>query len=172
MSEHIIVTLSEHDRDFLRRLFMALTQDLAASVTALGTAVDNLSARLPGSGPAAGFGVADTDVQAAITGVNAQIARLNNFLPSGNPSPTAPQIANVSPASGPIGSQITIAGSGFGAAQNNSTVKFNGVASVLDANTKWSDTQLIIDVPVGATTGGLMVNVNGQDSNVFAFTVA
>jgi len=171
MSEHIVITLSEHDREFLRRLLMALTQDLAASVTALGAAVDNLAARLP-SGPAAGFSVADTDVQAAITGVNSQIARLNTFLPSGNPPPAAPQITNVSPASGPIGSQITIAGTGFGATVGNSTVKFNGLATVPDANSTWSDTSIVIDVPAGATTGGLVVNVNGQDSNAFAFTVA
>jgi hypothetical protein len=168
MREHI-VSLSHEDREFIRRL-MALTQDLAAAALALASAVDGLSARI-GGGPAAGFSVSDANVQSAVDAVNAQTARLNALLPAGNP-PGAPAISNVSPASAPVGTQITITGSGFGASAGSSTVKFNGLATTPDANSKWSDTQITIDVPSGATTGNLIVNVNGVDSNALAFTVA
>jgi len=169
MRDHII-SLSHEDREFIRRLLMALTQDLAASISTLATAVDQLSARIGNGGPQSGFSVSDANVQSAIDGVNAQTARLNALRPVSNPG--APQINNVSPSSAPVGTQITIDGSGFGASAGSSTVKFNGMATAPDANSKWSDTQITIDVPNGATSGGLVVNVNGVDSNAFAFTVA
>jgi len=40
-----------------------------------------------------------------------------------------PNIASVSPASGAIGTSVTINGAGFGATQGSSTITFNGVAA-------------------------------------------
>ena len=68
-----------------------------------------------------------------------------------------------------MGDPVTIAGTGYGAVQGASTVTFNGV----DAGTaiSWSDTEIIINVPVGATTGDVIVTVDGVPSAGFAFTV-
>jgi hypothetical protein len=81
-----------------------------------------------------------------------------------------PNVASVSPASGVIGTSVTIIGAGFGAtqAQGSSTITFNGVAA---APTSWSDTSIVAPVPTGATTGNVVVTVGGIASNGVQFTV-
>src|SRR4029453_16766588 len=78
------------------------------------------------------------------------------------------EVTSVSPTSAPIGSTVTIAGSGFGASQGSSTVTFNGVAATASA---WSSTSVTVNVPAGATTGPVVVTVGGQASNGVGFTV-
>lgn len=80
----------------------------------------------------------------------------------------APSISNLSPSSGPVGSAVTITGRNFGAAQGTSTVSFNGTAATPSS---WSSTSLTVPVPTGATTGPLVVTVNGVASNGLTFTV-
>jgi hypothetical protein len=76
---------------------------------------------------------------------------------------TKPIITSISPSSGPVGTQVTITGEHFGAAQGDSKVTFNGIdAGVADS---WSDMTIMIKVPEGATTGPVVVTVNGQASN-------
>jgi len=79
------------------------------------------------------------------------------------------QVTSVSPTSAPIGSAVTIAGNGFGASQGSSTVTFNGVAATASA---WSSTSITVSVPAGATTGPVVVTVDGQASNGVGFTVS
>lgn len=74
---------------------------------------------------------------------------------------TTPQVTSTSPASGPTGSQVHINGSGFGATQG--TVKFNGTYPASIAT--WSDTQIVVTVPVQASTGPILVTAGGIDSN-------
>src|SRR5260370_28903397 len=63
----------------------------------------------------------------------------------------APQVASLSPASGVVGTQVTINGSGFQAAQGSGYVGFyNGGAFVTAAITRWSDAQIVATVPAGA----------------------
>jgi len=63
------------------------------------------------------------------------------------------------PMHGSAGAQITLQGQGFSPSPANDSVSFNGtVATVLSA----SATQLIVAVPVGATTGPISVTVNSQ----------
>lgn len=82
--------------------------------------------------------------------------------------PTAqPNIANLSPATGSIGSPVTVNGSNFGATQSLSTVTFNGVTAT---PTSWSNTAIGVTVPAGATTGPVVVKVNGVSSNGVTFT--
>jgi YD repeat-containing protein len=78
------------------------------------------------------------------------------------------QVTSVSPTAAPIGSTVTIAGSGFGASQGASTVTFNGVAATASA---WSDTSITVNVPAGATTGSVVVTVGGQATDGVGFTV-
>ena len=77
-------------------------------------------------------------------------------------------IASVSPASGPVGSQVTITGSGFGAVQGSSAVTLSGVVAT---PTAWSDTKIILGVPQQAPTGPLVVKVGSASSKGVLFKV-
>jgi IPT/TIG domain-containing protein len=78
------------------------------------------------------------------------------------------QIVSVSPMSAPIGSTVTITGSGFGVSQGGSTATFNGVAATAST---WSSTSITVSVPAGAATGPVVVTVGGLASNGVGFTV-
>src|SRR5262249_30297313 len=79
-----------------------------------------------------------------------------------------PQITNISPHTGGVGSSVTISGSGFlptqasgyGAAQ----VGFSG-GGLYAPIVSWSDTQIVAAVPSGASTAPVMVSVQAQWSN-------
>jgi len=76
---------------------------------------------------------------------------------------TAPSVSNLNPSSGAVGSTVTIKGTNFGSPQGNSTVSFNGVkATTINS---WSNTQISADVPATATTGPVVVTVDGSASN-------
>src|SRR5206468_9657003 len=77
-------------------------------------------------------------------------------------------ITSLTPASGPVATPITIAGTGFGATQGASGVTFNGTTAT---PTSWSATSIAVPVPAGATTGTVVVTVGGLASNGSAFTV-
>jgi hypothetical protein len=91
------------------------------------------------------------------------------FKSSGvNTVSSAPHISQLTPASGPVGQSVTIAGSNFGATQSTSTVKFNGTVAT---PTSWSATRVVAPVPAGATSGSVVVTVSGVASNGVTFTV-
>lgn len=69
-------------------------------------------------------------------------------------TPTPSSISGFSPTSGPVGTFVTITGTGFGATSKDNTVTFNGLPSeIVSAST----TQILTKVPDGATTGPLAV---------------
>ena len=76
-----------------------------------------------------------------------------------------PFISSLSSASGPVGSPLTITGANFG---SSGTVTFNGTVAAV---TSWSATNIATSVPSGATTGNVVVTVNGVASNGVPFTV-
>ncbi len=81
-----------------------------------------------------------------------------------------PTIAAVSPTSGSTGTAVTISGTNFGASQgSSSTVLFNHMAATPSS---WSPSSIVVPVPAGATTGNIVVNVNGTPSNAVSFTAA
>ena len=80
----------------------------------------------------------------------------------------APVIGKLKPKSGYVGTVVKIKGSHFGVSQGDSTVTFNGVSA---EPVSWSDTKIKAPVPVGATTGPVVVTVNGQASGGVEFTV-
>ena len=82
---------------------------------------------------------------------------------------TGPAISLLDPDSGPEGTSVEITGVNFGASQGTSTVSFNGVAGTA---TSWSDTSITAAVPMGATTGEVVVTVDGTASSGVSFTVA
>ena len=54
-------------------------------------------------------------------------------------SQTVPQIAQLSPVSGPAGTVVTISGSNFGGAQGSGTVSIGGISASIG---NWTDTQI------------------------------
>ena len=79
----------------------------------------------------------------------------------------SPAISSFSPVSGPVGTKVTINGSGYA---GTVTVKFNGTAS--SSVTLVSSVQLAATVPTGATTGLITVTTAGGTATTgTAFTV-
>lgn len=81
---------------------------------------------------------------------------------------TGPAIVLPSPISGPVGTRVSIAGTNFGTAQPSSTVSFNGVQAAI---VSWAPNQIVATVPTGATSGNIVVSVNGVNSNGYPFAV-
>jgi hypothetical protein len=79
-----------------------------------------------------------------------------------------PSVTSLNPTLGLVGATVTIAGANFGATQGASTVKFNGTSATV---TSWSATSIMVAVPIGATTGNVVVTVGGVASNGVDFTV-
>jgi YD repeat-containing protein len=79
-----------------------------------------------------------------------------------------PSIASLSPNTGSWGTPVTITGTNFGAAQASSTVTFNGTAAT---PASWSATCIVAPVPDGATSGNVVVTVNGLSSSGVNFVV-
>jgi hypothetical protein len=87
---------------------------------------------------------------------------------TGKPPPPlpAPSITGVDPTSGPVGTPVTLTGSGFTGA---SDVSFNGVSAGFNIV---SGTQVATNVPVGATTGPISVTTSsGTTATSDSFTV-
>ena len=87
------------------------------------------------------------------------------------PVAVAPTITGLTPASGPISTSVTIAGTGFGTTQGTSTVTLGGVSA---APTSWSNTSIVVPVPSGVALGAIpvVVSVPGSGtSNSATFTV-
>ena len=76
---------------------------------------------------------------------------------------TVPQIWDISPTAGFVGTNVTITGTGFGASQKNGGVKFNLDRSGIIV--EWSETRIVARVPEGATTGNVVV-FTGSESNL------
>jgi IPT/TIG domain len=114
--------------------------------------------------------------QATGTIQNAQLVQcMQNFLslirlpPLPTEAPLGPVITSLSPLGGPVGSSVSIAGVKFGDnKQPTDCVTFNGIPA---ATTSWGNTEIIATVPVGATSGFVVVTALGLASNAIPFTV-
>lgn len=102
-------------------------------------------------------------------------AAIYNYDPTGNftsitrRSATTVSIIDFTPGSGGVGTAVTIYGTGFSATPSSNTVKFNGVTATA---TSTSLTQLIANVPTGATTGTISVTTpNGTTASNNSFVV-
>jgi len=82
--------------------------------------------------------------------------------------PSGPVITGLSPDFGPVGTSVTVSGTMFGSTQGTSTVTFNGVTAT---PTSWGPMTVIAPVPVGVTSGPVVVTVAGVASNSSVFTV-
>ena len=143
-----------------------LTQDVADENTAVASLIqllNNISTQLQAAGtdPAKLKALDDT--------INSEKAAIIQAITANTPQ--TPTIASLLPTNGPVGSMVVINGSGFGLTQSASKVTFNGVDAGLASS--WSDTQITIPVPSGATTGDVMVvtTVGGSSARGSSFTV-
>ena len=100
----------------------------------------------------------------AVTTPNGTATSSQAFTVTGTAAPT---LASFAPAQGPVGTVVTLAGSGF---TPGATVAFHGTAA--SAVTFVSATQLQAKVPAGATTGLLSVTTpSGTATSSGSFTV-
>lgn len=74
----------------------------------------------------------------------------------------------ISPVYGPPGSVITILGSDFGEQNEKSRVLVNGVAAKTQ---QWSDSQVVAEIPVGASAGVVSVETGGKIRSAGMFKV-
>ncbi|MBU1671740.1 MAG: IPT/TIG domain-containing protein [Actinobacteria bacterium] len=81
-----------------------------------------------------------------------------------------PDIDSIDPTSGIVGTQVTVNGTAFGAAQDGSIVRFDGV-QVTDY-VSWSDTLVVCQVPLGASgIASVTLTTAGGTSNGVDFSV-
>ena len=96
------------------------------------------------------IGVIDQSGNSAVYHYDAvgNVTSIDRFTPS--------QIAVivVAPSRGPIGTTVTIRGSGFSTTPGNNSVSFNGTSATVSSA---SASQLVVTVPTGATTGTVAV---------------
>ncbi len=150
---------------------------------AVGTVVTVTGANLSGvtdvqfNGVSAGFTeISDSEVQATVP-QNATTGKISVTTPGGTavsvddftvttPPPPPPEITGFTPTSGPVGTEVTVAGSNFNGVTD---VQFNGIAA---AFTQISANELRATVPQGASTGPISVTtgvgtaISGSDFTV------
>jgi hypothetical protein len=126
-------------------------------------------ATMPGlDAPARRVALFMTDLTADVFNANGN-ALFNAAIRWATEVNTAPTITLLTPAAGPVGTVVTVSGLNFGLTQGTSTVSFNSVAASV---TNWSQKTIVVAVPLYATTGLVVVKVNGVSSNGVTFTVA
>ncbi len=106
-------------------------------------------------------------------------------------APGEPQITSIDPANGPVGTKLTITGENFGKSQGNGDVLFSptsvsdGGVQISDLAAKeryagcgcdynyetWSDKQIVVYVPDGASSGNVTVVTDRGTSNSQYFEV-
>jgi hypothetical protein len=77
-------------------------------------------------------------------------------------------VSSVSPTSGTTGTQVTIAGSGFGAVQGSGLVRLGNSTAIV---VSWSDSQIVASVAPNAASGTAQVLQGGVWSNSVPFTI-
>ncbi|MFB0547021.1 MAG: S8 family serine peptidase, partial [Anaerolineae bacterium] len=94
-------------------------------------------------------------------------------LPTEVPPPAeGPTITTLDPLYGPVGTQVTIQGSGFGPSQGDSLVTFNSIPLGSENILSWGENQIVFSVPVGAVSASVQVLVGEETSNRVGFVVS
>jgi RHS repeat-associated protein len=117
-------------------------------------------------------GVPNGNINVKVT-VGGLASNTQTFAVSANPSISMVAMSlgsySISANSAPVYQDVDVIGVNFGASQGASTITFNGVPAVASF---WSATSITAAVPSGATTGNVVVTVNGIASNGVAFMVS
>jgi hypothetical protein len=91
-----------------------------------------------------------------------------SFLFCGRAYSQSPTVTGLSPATGPVGTLVTITGTSFGATQGTSTISLNGTTAPV---VNWSATAINATVPSGSSSGTFTVTVGTSSANSSTFTV-
>jgi RHS repeat-associated protein len=91
-----------------------------------------------------------------------------SFLFCGRAYGQSPTVTGLSPATGPVGTLVTITGTSFGATQGTSTISLNGTTAPV---VSWSATAISTTVPSGSSSGTFTVTVGTSSANSSTFTV-
>jgi RHS repeat-associated protein len=83
-------------------------------------------------------------------------------------SAQSPTITGISPATGPVGTLVTITGTNFGATQALSTISLSGTPAPV---VSWSVTTITATVPTGSSTGTFTVTIGSSPASSSTFTV-
>ncbi|WP_187299424.1 IPT/TIG domain-containing protein [Nitrospira moscoviensis] len=155
MSQVFGQSMGYRGRAVLFSAALALAGVLSGSAADISYVYDHLGRLIAVIDPATDTAVYSYDAVGNLTGITRQSSgtlAVFQFTPSG----------------GPVGTTVTIYGTGFSATPASNTVKFNGTtATVLTAST----TVLTATVPNGATTGPISVTVAGTTAtSVSSFT--
>jgi IPT/TIG domain-containing protein len=114
-----------------------------------------------------GTQVVATVASGAITG-SAQVQQGGVWTSPITFTVVTPHVESIDPASGPVGTEVSITGTGFGSTQGSGLVwigtKYATVVS-------WSDTLVVATVAAASETGGAQVYQNGVWSNAPTFEV-
>jgi hypothetical protein len=156
--------------------FAPTSGPVGTSVTITGTGFTGTTS-VSFSGTPASFGVVSSTQVRATVPAGATTGRISVTTPDGTATSAGvftvtqspgggPTIASFSPARGPVGTPVTIRGTGFG---GTTSVRFNGTAAIFS---DVSSTQINAMVPAGATTGRISVTTpGGTATSTGAFTV-
>ncbi len=79
-----------------------------------------------------------------------------------------PQIAGLSPSMAEVGAQVTLTGSNFGVSGTGATVTLNNQTM---SPVSWSDSEIVVPVPLNAVSGNIVVSRGVAVSNGAGFTV-
>lgn len=128
---------------------------------------DNLSGQA--LAPSIAAGETTTFVERDALGIN-QKSNTLVFIKERDPE-AGPYISSFYPNSGPVGQYVTITGSGFGNMRGSRQVFFGDKEASYDfpavcANSVWSDSQIIVKVPSGLTTGSFEIKINLGDTTI------
>ena len=93
----------------------------------------------------------------------------DNITVEGCIKPTTLQITKIIPDSAYIGNIVSIIGTSFGNTQSTSLTYFNGTQAT--EYSSWSDSEIKVKVPMGATSGKVWVTVNTKKSNEVDFMI-
>ena len=145
---------------------------VGTTVTITGTGFRGATGVAFGVGQATSFTVdSDTQIRATVP-PGAKTGKIQVTAPGGFASSalsfkvTTLSLSSVTPATGPVGTSVTITGTGFTGATD---VSFNGVSATFKVVT---DIKITATVPAGATTGLVSVTTpNGTVQSPTAFTV-
>jgi YD repeat-containing protein len=110
-------------------------------------------------------GVIDPGADTAVYSYDA----VGNLLGIARYASSSVSIIDFQPKAGPVGTVVTIQGTGFNPTPGNNSVTVNGVAATVTSSTA---TSIVVPVPAGASTGTIGVTTaGGSATSATAFTV-
>jgi len=153
--------------------FNPISGPIGASVTVTGTNFTNISDVKFNGASAASFAVdSATQLRATVpSGATTGPINVTNVAGTGSSATNfditfVPSISAFDPASGPVGTPVTITGNNFTGA---TSVQFNGIAAAFTVD---SNSQIRTSFPVGSTTGKISVtNADGTGQSAADFIV-